>query len=222
MFDKIILAIPHSLGKIDFSDWDPPEVAKADSDRWTDWFTNRLFTPPKRDGVVAVVGTISRFDCDLERLANDPLESVGRGILYSALHSGAKRLNSGKEFLHHWHDYRMAIAAELTPNSLLVDCHSFPSDVSDVDICIGVNDDWSSPDKVTLDTVLAHFRDYKVAINNPFCGSLTPEVDFPYKSLMIEVNKRLYLNEDTLTEFAFAYKLHNTICNLYGKLLQIQ
>jgi hypothetical protein len=89
-----------------------------------------------------------------------------------------------------------------------------------VDICIGINDDWSSPDKVTLDTVLEHFCDYKVAVNDPFSGSLTPEAGFPYTSLMIEVNKRLYLNEDTLTESAFAYKLHNAICSLYGKLLR--
>jgi len=88
-----------------------------------------------------------------------------------------------------------------------------------VDICIGVNEDWSRPDKVMMDTVLEHFCDYKIAINDPFHGSLTPEAGFPYTSLMIEVNKRLHLNEDTLTESAFAYKLHNWICSLYDKLL---
>jgi N-formylglutamate amidohydrolase len=220
-FDKIVIAIPHSVGKTNFADWDRPEVAKADSDRWTDWFTDKLFTPPQREGVVAVVGSVPRFDCDLERLPNDPLESAGMGILYNTSHSGARRLNSGEEFLHHWHDYRKAIVNELTPNSLLIDCHSFPSDVSDVDICIGINDDWSSPDKTTMNIVLQHFRDHKVAVNDPFCGSLTPEAGFSYKSLMIEVNKRLYLNEDSFTEFPFAYKLHNTICNLYGKLLAL-
>lgn len=194
-------------------------MAKADSDRWTDWFTDKLFIPPRRGEVVAVVGSVPRFDCDLERLPNDPLESVGRGILYHTSHSGARRLTSGAEFLHHWHDYRKAIVAQLTPKSLLIDCHSFPSDVSDVDVCIGINDDWSRPDKVTLDTVLEHFRDYKATVNDPFSGSLTPEAGFPYTSLMIEVNKKLYLNEVTCTQFAFAYKLHNTICSLYGKLL---
>lgn len=220
-FDKIVLAIPHSVRKTDFSNWDRPEVAKADSDRWTDWFTDKLFTPPQRERIVAVVGSVPRFDCDLERITKDPLESVGRGILYHTSHSGARRLDSGEDSLHHWHDYRKAIAAELTPNSLLVDCHSFPSDISNVDICIGINDDWSSPDRETLDIVLQHFCDYKVAINDPFSGSLTPEAGFPYTSLMIEVNKRLYLNEDTLTESAFAYKLHNTICSLFAKLFAL-
>jgi N-formylglutamate amidohydrolase len=223
-FDKIVLAIPHSVGKTDFLDWDRPEVAKIDSDRWTDWFTDRVFIPfYGRSRISAVVGSVSRFDCDLERLANDPLESVGRGILYNTSHSGARRLNSGEEFLHHWHEYRKDIVNELTPNSLLIDCHSFPSDVSNVDICIGINDDWSSPDEMTLDTVLQHFRDYKVEINKPFAGSLTLEAGFPYKSLMIEVNKKLYLDESglSLTEFPFSYKVHNTICKLYEKLLDL-
>jgi putative restriction endonuclease len=33
----------------------------------------------------------------------------------------------------------------LCPDALLLDCHSFPSELSDVDICIGFNEDWSKP-----------------------------------------------------------------------------
>lgn len=35
---------------------------------------------------------------------------------------------------------------ELSPASFLIDCHSFPPDLSDVEVCVGVNDDWSRPD----------------------------------------------------------------------------
>jgi N-formylglutamate amidohydrolase len=217
-FDKIVLAIPHSIGKTDFSNWDRPCVAKADSDKWTDWFTDRIFTPfYMRDKIVTVVGSVPRFDCDLERIPNDPLESVGRGILYNTSHSGARRLDSGEEFLHCWHGYRKAIVNELTPNSLLIDCHSFPRVVSDVEICIGVNEDWSTPDEETMKTVLEHFDE--VAVNDPFSGSLTPEASFPYKSLMVEINKKLYL--DDMKQFPFSYKIHNTICKLYEKLLEL-
>ena len=39
---------------------------------------------------------------------------------------------------------------------------------------------------------------YRVALNNPYSGSITPPADFPYKSVMIEINKRVYMDEDLI------------------------
>ena len=46
--------------------------------RWTDWYTDELFTDSwgSDPRIRYLVGTVSRFDCDLERLENDPLEGV--------------------------------------------------------------------------------------------------------------------------------------------------
>lgn len=65
-------------------------------------------------------------------------------------------------------------------NALLLDCHSFPEDLSDVDICIGYNKDWSKPSKEVIEMAVNHFMDhgYKVGVNYPYSNSETPECNF--------------------------------------------
>jgi len=47
------------------------------------------------------------------------------------------------------------------------------------------------------------FKEYKVTINSPYAGSLVPTKyymkDNRVKSVMLEVNKKLYLKEDNIT-----------------------
>lgn len=223
MFNKIVLAIPHSVGTFNESLWSDSSV-RSDADRWTDWHTDKVFksTNPK---VASVIGKVSRFDCDLERLLDDPLEAVGQGIAYSKAESGATRKVTTEllnKALGHWYDYQTNLEHELDDNSLIIDCHSFPSDLSDVDICIGFNDDDTTPSKAVIELVKNHFEDlgYKVGVNNPYSNSIAPKSNVKYKSLMIELNKRIYLNEKTLQEKAYSYKVHNQINSLYTKLLK--
>ena len=99
-----------------------------------------------------------------------------------------------------WSKHQEKLAnAIMDENTILVDCHSFPSDVSDCNICIGHNEDWSY-DKRIVDGVVRIFKNsgYTVEINKPYSNSIAPPKDFHYKSIMIEVNKRIYMNERTL------------------------
>jgi N-formylglutamate amidohydrolase len=66
-----------------------------------------------------------------------------------------------------------------------------------------------------------HFmiRGYKVGINKPFSNSKTFVVPVKYHSVMIEVNKRLYMNETTLEKIKGFKKLKNDIQSLYEILL---
>ncbi len=82
---------------------------------------------------------------------------------------------------------------------MLVDCHSFPSDMGGPDICIGHNEDWSY-DAQLVEGVRKVFesKGYTVGVNTPYSNSITPAAPFRYTSLMIEVNKRVYMNEATL------------------------
>ena len=72
--------------------------------------------------------------------------------------------------------------------------------MSDVDICIGFNEDWSKPHKETLELTVNLFEDngYKVGINEPYSNSETPDCPFSYQSMMLEVNKRAYLEDGSL------------------------
>lgn len=216
---NIVLAIPHSVREVK-TQW--IGNIDQDADRWTDWHTDRVFGS-KLPFVSQVVGNVSRFDCDLERLENDPLEKEGQGILYTSSESGATREiteTQKEELLSEYHSYRKSLSEALTEGDLLIDCHSFPSDLSDKDICIGFNDDWSKPNEEVIETIKNHFLEqgYSVGINDPYSNSITPKTNFKYSSVMIELNKKIYFNEKTLQEFSFSYKVHNSLNRLYKKI----
>lgn len=116
----------------------------------------------------------------------------------------------------------------LRKGTLLIDCHSFSSlpnllcsNPPDIDICIGFNDDATCPNKVVIGNIKQHFNScgYKVAINTPFSNSKTFEVPVEYHSVMIEVNKRLYMYEETLEKSDGFERLKADIQSLYDKLL---
>lgn len=115
------------------------------------------------------------------------------------------------------------------PPVLLIDCHSFSAsptalcpEPSDIDICLGYNDDWSRPSDDTLQVVADYFQEkgYKVGLNTPFSCSKTVEVPINYHSLMIEVSKRLYMNEETLEKTENFAQLQSDLQALYPLLLK--
>ena len=201
--ERIVLHVPHASPVFPFgmSGWD--EGIAAEVARWTDWYTDWLFSSSTRlDGrIVPVAYPFSRFFCDAERLEDDPLELVGQGIVYERFNGLCRKVSvEEREFAimsyaEHRDRLRRALINERT---LLVDCHSFPTDLSDVEICVGVNEDWSRPKDALLEKVLSHFRKegYRTEVNNPYSNSVSPETGFPYRSVMIEVNKRCYLTTD--------------------------
>ena len=99
-----------------------------------------------------------------------------------------------------WHNHQERLRYNLCPDALLLDCHSFPSELSDVDICIGYNEDWSKPNKETIELAINLFEDYgyKVGINEPYSNSETPDCPFTYQSMMLEVNKKVYMEDGSL------------------------
>ena len=126
---------------------------------------------------------------------------------------------------------RAAVAKRIVGHSglLLIDCHSFSSlpnllnsNPPDIDVCIGYNDDETCPDKVVIGNIIHHFKTlgYKVGINNPFSNSKTFGVPVEYHTVMIEVNKRLYMNEETLEKTDGFMRLRDDIQSLYKILLK--
>ena len=170
--------------------------------KWTDWHTDFLFHRYKNERIRTVRFPYSRFVVDAERLWDDPLDKEGQGIVYKRFGGYARQVPRQSEDyllgLWSWHQERLR--DNLCENALLLDCHSFPSELSDVDICIGYNEDWSKPCKETIETAVNLFEDngYKVGVNMPYSNSETPNCPFVYQSMMLEVNKKAYLEEGTL------------------------
>jgi N-formylglutamate amidohydrolase len=129
-------------------------------------------------------------------------------------------------------DFHAEIAKKIVSMSgelLLIDCHSFSSlpnmlcsNPPDIDICIGYNDDETHPIEVAIGNIVQYFKSlgYKVGINKPFSNSKTFNVPVEYHTVMIEVNKRLYMNEQTLEKSDSFYKLKHDIQSLYDVLLK--
>ena len=91
--------------------------------------------------------------------------------------------------------------------------------MGDVDICIGFNEDESKPDQSVIELAVNHFEDmgYKVRVNYPYSRSETPACDFPYHSLILEINKRAYLRSGTID--LIDNRLHDVIRAFMGQLL---
>ena len=221
-YTGLVLAIPHAVGTPLLVDWSIDPDARKDAQRWTDWFTDELFTD-RRDGVFVVSGKISRLECDLERLEGEP-DRLARFASFRcdgiAASLPARFANA---WLAQWFKYRWDLisAAAETERPLIVDCHSFPSDLApDVDFCIGFNDDASCPP----DDVLALVKDtftsagYAVAFNKPYANAIAP-VGYRGHSLMIEASKRTYLNDLENAKGPGFTRVHRVLGKLYGELL---
>lgn len=215
---NVVLNIPHSSDRgVLQHGWD--EAVLDSVNRWTDWHTDALFNVDGEPNINAAVFPLSRFVCDVERLENDPLEAKGQGIIYTEF-DGVKRAGaySKKDLMALYYTHIDNLKRHLTQDSVLVDCHSFPSDLSDVEICIGYNEDWSKPKPATLETIKKAFDGYKVGMNTPYSNSISPKMPFPYQSVMIEVNKSAYLDGDNNVDVEKFDALRARILGIYKEL----
>jgi N-formylglutamate deformylase len=190
--------------------------------RMTDAYTDELFpVTPVEAG--RVVFPLSRLVCDVERFPSDedePMIARGMGVIYTQTSTGGVLRVRPDAFhrralLDRWywphHSTLERIVGDVTAQSgvcLIVDCHSFASvalpyeldQTSDrADICIGT-DAFHTPPQVR-DSIVAAAKEegYSVAVDAPFSGALVPlssyQTDRRILSVMIEVNRRLYMDE---------------------------
>ena len=211
--DAIILHIPHAstvlstevkflLGQ---------EALAYEVDAMTDHHTDRLFDLP---GAHRCVFPVSRLVVDPERFIDDPMESIGMGVVYTHTANGeALRAISETDrqalINTHYHTHHAALTRmadeclEKHNQCLIIDCHSFPAqplpyenDLNRPDICIGTDSYHTSTElKDCLLKVFEAFG-YRVAIDSPFSGTIVPlkhyHKDKSVASVMIEVNRSLY------------------------------
>ncbi len=234
-YRNIVLHIPHS--SIRFPEGSQYHYSDLDAEErlLIDYFTDDLFVHKQHtEHISSMVFPYCRLYADVERLINDPLEEEGLGISYCRRNTN---LGSGCSFstmssaFNLYADFHAEVSkriVELGSGVLLIDCHSFSalpnllnSNPPDIDICIGYNDDETCPNEVIIETIVQHFKSmgYRVGINQPFSNSKTFAVPVKYHTIMIEVNKRLYMNENTLEQTQGFATLSKDIQALYKMLL---
>ncbi len=220
-YTNIVLAIPHSSGRSSENtgaDWEENPHVMHEHDRFTDWFTDELFAS-SHAGVSVVVERLSRFDCDVERLEGE----VDRICKHRLLGGKAVAASCLNRMLAVWFDYRARLMTEASRGErpLIIDCHSFPSDLApDVDICLGFNEDESRPPDDVLSVTASIFESggYAVAFNRPFGNAIAP-LGYVGHSLMIEVNKHCYMDAVEMGKGNGFPLLARTIRHLYSALL---
>lgn len=190
----------------------------------TDAYTDELFpVTPVEAG--RVIFPLSRLVCDVERFPFDedePMAKRGMGAIYNRTSMGDVLRGQPdavhrQSILDHWywphHSRLERLVNDVVVQSgvcLIIDGHSFASialpyelvQTSDrADICIGT-DPFHTPLSVR-DAIVAAAEEvgYSVAVDAPFAGALVPlssyRKDRRVLSVMIEVNRRLYMDEGT-------------------------
>ncbi len=235
-YRNILLHIPHSSTSFPVNTPYTFDDLNVEERLLIDYYTVELFTPLNNmEQVSSLVFPYCRLYCDVERLVNDPLELQGLGISYVRHHHFPSRYASFSTLQSAfplYADFHAAVSKQMVEKGsdlLLIDCHSFSAKPNllntnppDIDICIGYNDDDTRPTDAVLTAIAHHFRSrgYKVGINTPFSNSKTFSVPLPYHSVMIEVNKRLYMNESTLEKSPGFLPLQRDLQSLYRVLLR--
>jgi len=220
-YSHLVIGIPHANGKAGgTTQWERNALVAAARDRWTDWFTDEIFGQ-EMDGVFLVKDAPCRFDCDVERLEGES----DRLCRHRLIDGSAVTPQETNRSLAAWFRYRARLmeAASRGGNApLIIDAHSFPSDLApDVDVCIGINDDASRPPNEILDLVTHVFEDVgsRVSFNHPYGNAIAP-IGYVGHSLMIELNKHCYMDERTLLKTAGTMRFAVILRDLYARLLR--
>ena len=184
---------------------------------YADLYTDELFEPLLgRFG--GVKNEYSRLFFDPERYFDDEQEVMsqkGLGWFYekAILEDKPLRHTDSKDRVADYYHRHYSELNRMTQQKLdlygkctIIDCHSFSNqrywfqdpDVELPDICIGYDEEHVNMELVEL--LKEAFSDYSVEINSPYSGSMVPsafyEKSTDVKSVMIEINKRLYLDSE--------------------------
>ena len=188
--------------------------------RMTDSYTDQIYAVK---GTERLIFPFSRLICDVERFRNEKDEEMtkqGMWICYTRTSDGKplKEIsNCHKQDILHLYDNHHAFlekwvekTAEEIGNCLIIDAHSFssvplPYELHSQEfrpnICIGT-DLFHTPDYL-IDYFYNAFNQagYSVGINTPFQGTIVPlryyHQNKRVMSIMIELNRSLYMNENT-------------------------
>lgn len=187
----------------------------------TDRYTNELFDFP---GAVIHKSTVNRIVFDPERFRNDSDEEmarVGMGAIYTSTLNGRRlrdlsdslREELMQQFYDPYHaelERKTAVQLEQFEKCLILDGHSFPQiplsfeldkNPDRPDICIGTSEFHTPPELTRLIAGYVRNNGLTLKLNSPFAGTMVPmkyyKKDKRVSSVMIEVNRKLYMDEVT-------------------------
>jgi len=227
--NNIILHIPHSSKIIPenyLHEYTDKKELEETILKLTDTYSNELFDIDSPH-CTKVVFPFSRVFCDVERF-NDEKEKMlryGQGVIYTHGINGKTfrepSENSVSDIIKNYYEkHKLEVSEKIKQlkDVVLIDCHSFSNEIykctpfncTDLpDICVGYNP--ADHKSQNLSLFISDYLDklgYKISVNYPYHGSY--QID-NIISVMIEINKKLYLNDDYLSKRNDFYKIKSFI-----------
>lgn len=210
------------LWRSDFSVTD--EELAHEHARIVDWFTRDLYL--SMSGIIraALVSNLSRLVCDPERYENDAQEVMaarGVGVLYEKNSLGevirprvlaARREEILSAFYRPYHQRfgdLVEETLEVYGSCQIIDCHSYPAKALPYeispnsprpDVCLGTDPKHTPAGLIDYARRSAEEAGFKVECDTPFKGTIVPlrfYGDTRVRSLMIELNRGVYMDEST-------------------------
>ena len=246
----VVCNIPHSSINIPQSfkgDFIIPEKKLIkEAKELADLFTDELYkgTLKKCGGIVS---RVSRLATDIERFEDDedePMSKVGMGVLYVKSQKGKiiRELSDDRRekllnlFYRQYHKNLTSLVTQSLNQfnkCVIIDCHSFPSKPRDYepdqkdnrpDICIGT-EKYHTPELLKK-ALVSKFKNkgFSVKINSPFKGTMIPlryyGKDKRVSSVLIEVSRRLYMNEKNFAKKKAFSNLSEVVCGCVNASIQ--
>jgi N-formylglutamate deformylase len=243
--DRILIHIPHSSTHIP-ADFLSSFSADSDTIRrnviaLTDYAVDVLFDCP--DYQNRLIFPVSRLICDVERFRSDAdeiMSSHGMGVVYTRgaygevlrPYSEDMRSRILAQYYDPHHQRLLSMAKEAIERNgycVIVDAHSFPSkplpneldqSADRTDFCIGTDELHTPPGLSASVCNYLKSSGFSISINKPYQGTIVPlpllGTKVPIWSVMIEVNRRLYMDEVNQQLAPGYIGLKNTIGALLG------
>jgi N-formylglutamate amidohydrolase len=244
--NKFLLNIPHSSIKIPskyIADYlISSKELMHEKKSMADLYTDELFSGLTK--IDSITMTVSRILVDIERFTDknlEPMSRVGMAAIYTSTQNGSRLRNLSKtksrellsDIYRPYHSKLDSLAQDKINKfnqCIIFDCHSFPSqprryepdqNKDRPDICIG-SDKFHTPkklEKLLFDKFKA--QGLSVKVNTPFAGSIVPNVFYNKNkkvvSVMIEINRKLYMDERTFKKKKGFNDIKNKITKVLGE-----
>jgi N-formylglutamate amidohydrolase len=239
---KTLLHIPHSSYSIPFKYqklfYLNPLDLRKEQIKMTDSYTEDLFNI---NGIKKLIFPISRLICDVERFRDENAEIMTQQGMW-VTYENTSNLNQlklvtqkhKKEILKKYYDkHHKKFFNEVSKNlkkygnCLIIDCHSFSStplpyelnqNSNRPNICLGTDNYHTPPKLIEKFKQLFIKQNYSVGINVPFSGTIVPieyyEKNKNVNSIMIEINRSIYMNETTSEKLSNYNKIKDDIKNI--------
>lgn len=206
-----------------------------------DTYVTSLVPEPYRDTAHLLRFPISRLLCDVERFIGpeEIMERYGMGYCYERAHDGtrikaiSRRLLERTKTYYDRHHEKLDRLCLQHDRILLIDLHSYADETipneflqrgqESPDVCLGADGTHTPPWLIRFAEECCHQAGFTTAVNYPYSGCIVPNSVLTGRcrcdcvSVMLEIHKRVYLDENGRLNGAAARRLRDVIGRITEK-----